>query len=217
MSRIVKSMPLALMAAMAWPDKAADACNFEGCPNLPESCYSYYYSDDHTDGVRWCQTASYRDCPNGVCGTYYYTPVNYANHSGMPDSIVDAAATELGYPPAGPANSLLLVKATTTGSGHDIDVWNASLDIGTWGSSSWDFNESGQSCFSRGTNAVYFDMSHIGSGTANREWITRHELGHSVGLGHVCTNNVMNPCSGPTIYTSCDATGINSLYHNPLP
>lgn len=213
------SLPCALVAAIAGPDgvRAASACNFEGCPNLPESCYSYYWTDDHSDPVHWCQTASYRDCPNGICNTYYYTPVNYSNHSGMPNSIVDQSATNLGYPPNGPANSLLLVKQASSSAGHDIDVWNAAMPVGTWGQSSFDGGNPGGLCYRRGSNGVYFDMSHIPGDTNDRMWITQHELGHSIGLGHVCTSTVMNPCGSFPTLTSCDAQGIHSLYNQPVP
>jgi hypothetical protein len=192
----------------------AKACSLEGCPNLPNGCYSYLLSNSYSNVLKWCQAV--RKCTWEGC--WLETHVTWGNASSY-GSAVQAAVNSFNIPPRGPGNSLYLDRGGTAGS-NDIDFWNTSTTDWWWGIAHWvdgaglrDGRNPG--CFGRGGGWVQLNTYRIPGDFSWQRWIVEHELGHEIGLGHVCTWGItMNPCTEGNNgdLSSCDAQGINSLY-----
>ena len=199
--RVSVAIAVALVLATLGSPRDARACTVEGCPNLPNNCYSYLLRDNYSNVLKWCQPI--RRCIAGE-GCWWETHVKWGNASKY-GTAVQAAINSYNVPPVGPGNSLYLDVGGAAGT-NDIDFWNAWSNAWWWGLSHWvdgagvkDGPNPG--CFGRGQGWVQLNNRLIPNDFSWQRWIVEHELG----FVEACCDNVAVLAQGRLIaYGSMD-------------
>lgn len=194
---LVKALiPLAGVLTLLTASDAEGACTYGGCPNWPSTCYNL-------KSVKWC------------AGTNGISSVSIQNH-GSYESAFDWARSELSTPHNGIGNSLSLPQVSTGGK---IDVYDYTGTADWWGLADSYTTRDGTSCLT-GVR-VRINKKYM-TNNIRRQYTMLHELGHAVGLNHVCVcPRTMNPCGtcGDDAYNrtpylkECDAKGVRAKYH----
>lgn len=185
---------LAVLAAVLSSAGRADAvCNYGGCPDQwPSDCYNLKAGE-------WC--------PEGGV-----SEVTLTNH-GSYESAFDWARNEMSDPHNGIANSLTM---TQVASGGQIDVYDYTGGADWWGLT--DQYVTSGNCFK--SVRIQINKGFMTS-TVRKQYTMLHEMGHAVGLNHVCVcPRTMNPCGtcgddagNDTPYLkTCDAKGLAAKY-----
>jgi len=181
-------------AGLAIAPSAGAVCTYGGCPDQwPSDCYNL-------KSTEWC--------PQGGVST-----VTLTNH-GSYESAFDWARAELSDPHNGIANSLTM---TQVASGGQIDVYDYTGSADWWGLADQYVTSNG-TCLT--SARIQVNKGYMTS-TVRKEYTLLHEMGHAVGLNHVCVcPRTMNPCGtcgddagNDTPYLkTCDAKGIAAKY-----
>jgi hypothetical protein len=184
-----------LLASLTAGVPADAECSIGGCP-WPSDCYNLKKE-------KWCAAGS------GI------SQVDVQNN-GSYESAFDWARAEISSPKNGIDNSLALRQV---GSGGEIKVFDYTGGADWWGLADSYTTTSGSDVCLKSVRVQinrHFMTSYI-----RKQYTMLHELGHAVGLNHVCVcPRTMNPCgtcgddgAGTTPYLSqCDAKGVREKY-----
>jgi hypothetical protein len=176
-------------------EPADAACGIGGCP-WPSTCYNL-------KSAKWCAAG------DGI------SKVGVQN-KGSFEAAFDWARDEISSPHNGIDNSLKLKQVWSNGQ---IKVWDYTGSADWWGlASSYTTLAGNNKCLASVT--VQINKKYMTS-YIRKQYTILHELGHAVGLNHVCVcPRTMNPCgtcgddgAGTTPYMSkCDAKGVRAHY-----
>jgi hypothetical protein len=165
--RVAVFVPVVLAVAFARAHDADAACNFGGCPDWPSDCHNL-------KSTKWC-------AKDGV------STVTITNH-GSYESALDWARAEISDPHNGIDNSLTINQVA---SGGQLDVYNYTGSADWWGLADQYVTTNG-TCLS--SARIQINKNYMTT-TVRKQYTMLHEIGHTVGLNHVCVcPRTMNPC-----------------------
>jgi len=193
MRRLIVILGGSILGAVVHAQPAAAACNFGGCPNWPSTCYNL-------KSTHWCPSGGVSNVSVRNLGSY--------------ESAFDWARAEISDPHNGVNNSVKLNQVT---SGGQIKVYDYTGSADWWGLADQYVTSNG-TCMT--SARIQINKGYMTS-TVRKQYTLLHEMGHTLGLNHVCVcPRTMNPCgtcgddaNGATPYLkTCDAQGIAALY-----